>query len=126
VNNKGKKTVLILFGINFLYYLSYGVYIYYELSKLEGIGMSMIYWALGILIIENSVLLVGYILLFLKFRIGQILLIIFYGIKICVYIANLNIESFIDIRFVIEIIFYSALLIILAYSKNVNYYIKSR
>jgi len=126
MKNKELRTVLIMFGANVVYYIAYFIFVHTLMAQVDPSKTSMVYWAFAFLCVECWVPLIGYFFLFLKLRIGQILLAVFYIIKLYTYIATLISDGWMEIRFIAEMIFYFVLLVAIIFSPNVNRYIKMK
>lgn len=122
---KRKKTIAILFVSNLLYYIFYAVLYYWEvgIKKYEG---RMIYFGIVLLLMECGTILIGYLLLFLKLRMGQILLVIFCIQKEYLLLMGSGLGKHINIRDIAEMLLFLVFAGVLIFSKDVNNYIKSR
>ncbi len=118
------RVVLILFAINMLYYIAYFVFLHSEMIKIDASKTSMVYFAFAIICIEFWITMIGYLLLLLKLRVGQILLAFFYIVKIYTYIESLISDGWMELRFFAEMILFIVMLVVLISSRNINQYIK--
>lgn len=133
MKNKGLVTILILIGLNIIYYAVYAFVAHQEIQRSNG-EARMIFVAIAYLVDEFVLIMFGYILLLLKLEIGRVLLAILYTGKACIW----SIDVFLDFIFehyiaytdaiqcAIELLFAISMAITLILSKNISDYIKSR
>lgn len=122
MKHKGFRILVGLFVVNILYHIILGI-IYSEILSATGgesrmLIMEIAFWQMGFITV-----IMGYVLLFLKLRIGRIILIFYYIFKEIILFINTNLGREFDFLVIFEMIFWLTIIFILMFSKNIDNYI---